>query len=151
MSTQINIRSGKRIDFQFSLFLVFFVLFCYCVLCNVFITYLNFCLISVFFFSLLFRVLFRNVNVCLFLITLAHYWTLVCISLLICVLLIWGIYFGRVVTMKNGSDQVRCGKMLVTATCELAQRKKVIYWICSHIGRDWVCNFTKKKKQLWNL
>lgn len=26
--------------------------------------------------------------------------------------------------MKNGSDQVRCGKMLVTATCELAQRKK---------------------------
>lgn len=113
-----------------------------------FITYLNFCLISVFFFSLLFRVLFRNVNVCLFLITLAHYWTLVCISLLICVLLIWGIYFGRVVTMKNGSDQVRCGKMLVTATCELAQWKKVIYWICSHIGRDWVCNLTKKKKTI---
>lgn len=50
--------------------------------------------------------------------------------------------------MKNGSDQVRCGKMLVTATCELAQRKKVIYWICSHIGRDWVCNLTKKKKTI---
>lgn len=26
--------------------------------------------------------------------------------------------------MKNGSDQVRCGKMFVTATCELAQRNK---------------------------
>lgn len=26
--------------------------------------------------------------------------------LILCILLIWGIYFGRVLTMKNGSDQV---------------------------------------------